>query len=323
MNIRFKAQPFLFGPEQYRCDRLIYKRGKSDELPVAIAAGRFNVRYEVEFSLQKPSTDSVAVTTENEPFRDGAGCLLLRPGGHGALIENLAEIDADLVFVKNIDNIVPESQAGPTYLWKQVLAGLLVELQERVFAYLAELESGAAGGSVENEALAFATEYFGAKPAEGTSGESLRAFLIDRLDRPLRACGMVINEGDPGGGPFWVRDRNGGVSNQIVETAQIDASRDGQRKVLGSATHFNPVDLVCATRDRKGRRFPLANYVDDDAVFIAEKSHEGRTLKSLELPGLWNGAMSDWNTVFVEVPIETFNPVKAVNDLLGSMHQEG
>jgi hypothetical protein len=282
---------------------------------------RLPVRYEFEFSIQEPSTDTLAVSADNEPFRDGDGRLLFRPGGHGALIGNLGRIDADLVFIKNIDNVAADPFKAPTYLWKRALGGVLIELQERVFHHLHAIDVGKGARAVTDAALAFLEEHFHVRPpAAVADADSLRAFLVDQLDRPLRVCGMVRNEGDPGGGPFWVRDRWGRTSPQIVETSQIDLESREQQGIHASATHFNPVDLVCATRDWHGRTYDLSRFVDETAVFIAEKSHGGRPLKSLELPGLWNGAMAGWNTVFVEVPITTFNPVKSIIDLFREAH---
>lgn len=282
----------------------------------------FQVRYEVTFSHQKPSTDSIAVAPDGSPFRDGQGRLVLRPAGHGALIENLAEADGELVFIKNIDNVAVEAFGPVTALWKRALAGVLLELRDEVFAHRRAVEAGGAESVVA--ALAFVNQAFGAGLADRSGSgrdEDRRAAAIEALDRPLRACGMVSSDSNPGGGPFWVRDRNGRSSAQIVEISQVDRDDAEQATVLASARHFNPVDLVCLTRDWKGRPWDLSRFVDHEAVFIAEKSQDGRPLRSIERPGLWNGAMARWNTVFVEVPIETFHPVKTVNDLLEEAHQ--
>ena len=230
----------------------------------------------------------------NNPFRDKNGNLLFRPGGHGALIENLNDVDADVVFVKNIDNVVPDSFKCSTVIFKKVIAGVLVSLQERIFKYLELIDSG--------------------KYSHDQVEES-------KLNRPLRVCGMVKNVGEPGGGPFLAVNPDGTVSLQILESSQIDLKDPEKKAMFEKGTHFNPVDLVCALKNYKGEKFNLPDYVDKNTGFISYKSKDGRELKALELPGLWNGAMSDWNTIFVEVPIETFNPVKTVNDLLRQEHQ--
>lgn len=279
------------------------------------------VDYQIEYSTQSPSTDAIAVDLDDKPFRNSDGSLLFRPGGHGALIANLADIDADIVFIKNIDNVVPDHLTGPTYRWKKVLAGLLVELQRQAFAHLSALEDPDCSSEAVEAALAFLSKEIGvATLSDWNSRGDRRRLAIALLDRPLRVCGMVRNTGEPGGGPFWV-EKDGRVSAQVVETSQVDASDSHQKALLAEATHFNPVDLVCGFRDRHGKPYQLSRYVDAEAVFIVEKSKDGRALKSLERPGLWNGAMADWNSVFVEVPIETFNPVKTVNDLLRPSHQ--
>lgn len=283
---------------------------------------RFGVRYDVGFSAQKPSTDTLAADEENRPFRDSSGRLLLRPGGHGALIENLAETGGDLVFIKNIDNVTPLQLTPGVYAWKMALAGHLVVLQERIFGLLARLERGDDRSAIE-ESMVFLREGLAveAPAGRGPEGDGKRRFVMGKLDRPLRVCGMVPNAGDPGGGPFWVTGTDGSVELQIVESAQIDPASSAHQAILAASTHFNPVDLVCALRDRHGRPYDLPRHVDESAVFISTKSKDGRTLKALERPGLWNGAMADWNTVFVEVPAETFSPVKRVTDLLKAEHQ--
>jgi hypothetical protein len=277
------------------------------------------VRYEVEFSHQKPSTDTIAVDAEGKPFRTKQGRLLFRPAGHGALIENLGDVDAELLFVKNIDNVAVDALLPATVLWKKTLAGVLLELREEVFSHRRAVEAD--GGHAVDSAIRFVEERFGASAPPGADAKSRAAFAILALDRPLRACGMVSSDTNPGGGPFWVEGRDGRASAQVVETSQVDRKDAGQKAILESARHFNPVDLVCITRDWKGRRIELSRFIDHEAVFVAEKSQDGRPLRSLERPGLWNGAMAGWNTVFVEVPAETFNPVKTVNDLLLPAHQ--
>ena len=273
------------------------------------------VQFEVEFSHQKSSTDTLAVDPDGQPFRDRNGRLLFRPAGHGALIENLGDIDADLLFVKNIDNVAVEALLATTELWKKALAGVLLELRDVVFAHRRAVETGHAG-AVE-AAWSFLRETLGVEPGPDTSASA----AAHALDRPLRVAGMVSSDTNPGGGPFWVEDRDGRVSAQVVEMSQVDRKNPEQKAILESARHFNPVDLVCMTRDWKGQPHDLSRFIDHEAVFIAEKSQHGRPLRSLERPGLWNGAMAGWNTLFVEVPAQTFNPVKTVNDLLAPAHQ--
>lgn len=284
---------------------------------------QLDARFTVGFSHQESSTDTVAVDLDGRPFRDADGQLLFRPGGHGALLENLARSGADLAYVKNIDNVVPDHLKPPVVHWKKVLGGLLVQLQAKVFATLARLEA-ASDASAVDAALALLRDDLGTTPPDAVArGDAAlrREFARAKLARPLRVCGMVPCEGDPGGGPFWVRTRDGGASLQIVETAQIDLGDPAQRAMLDGSTHFNPVDLVCALRDHAGRPFDLARHVDREAVFISEKSSGGRKLRALERPGLWNGSMADWSTAFVAVPAATFNPVKTINDLLRPPHQ--
>jgi hypothetical protein len=286
---------------------------------------RYRVCYEVGFSTQKASTDTLAVDLDNRPFRLADGTLLLRAGGHGALIENLNDLGGDIVFLKNIDNVAAEHLLPDTLHWKKVLAGHLCHTQTRLFACVEALRTGAAAPALQ-EALRFArTELCLDFPdaVSAASPESLRALLLQRLDRPVRVCGMVRNTGEPGGGPFWVREPDGTLSLQVVERAQTDASSAEQQRIFANATHFSPVDFVCGVRSARGQAFDLTRYVDPSAVFIAEKSAEGRRLKALERPGLWNGGMAGWITLFVEVPISTFNPVKTVLDLLRPAHQPG
>ncbi len=283
----------------------------------------YKVRYNIAFSEQKLSTDTIAVDMDNEPFRDTDGRLIFRPGGHGALIENLNDLKGDIIFIKNIDNVVPDRLKEPTYLYKRVIGGLLLTLQQKTFAFLRLLETKKVNAVELNEIIAFAERDLMIKISESFDKMTLPEkadYLFSRLNRPMRVCGMVKNEGEPGGGPFWVKNQNGEISLQIVESSQINMKDEAQKKIALEATHFNPVDLVCAVRDYKGKPFDLRNYVDQSTGFISIKSKDGRDLKALELPGLWNGAMADWITVFVEVPIITFNPVKTVNDLLRDQH---
>ncbi len=282
-------------------------------------AERYGVKFNVGFSEQKPSTDTVAATKDNEPFRNDDGSLLFRPGGHGALIENLSEVDADIVFVKNIDNVVPDRMKDTTVRYKKLIAGLLVQLQEQTFAYLHELDNSDISDAKLSVIERFAEERLciGLKDAmQGLDREHRRQLLHTKLNRPMRVCGMVKNEGEPGGGPFLVIGEDKTTTPQILESSQIE-----DKSIMARSTHFNPVDLVCGIRNYNGEKFDLKQYVDKKTGFISEKSKNGKELKALELPGLWNGAMADWTTLFVEVPAETFNPVKTVNDLLRPQHQ--
>jgi len=283
---------------------------------------RSGVKYNIDFSEQKPSTDTIAADSENQPFRDG-GKLLFRPGGHGALIENLNDISADVVFIKNIDNIVPDAFKPVTVHYKKLIAGVLVHYQRQIFDYLNRIDSGKYNHKELLEMLYFLQNELCIKNPETKMLEDaeLALYIKSKLNRPLRVCGMVKNEGEPGGGPFLTVNADGTVSLQILESSQIDLKNPKMKQLYEKGTHFNPVDLVCALRNYKGEKFDLPRYVDKAAGFISLKSKNGKDLKALELPGLWNGAMSDWNTVFVEVPIETFNPVKTVNDLLRPEHQ--
>ena len=282
---------------------------------------RFGVKYRIGYSCQKPSTDTLAVNPDDTPLRDGQGRLLFRPAGHGALIENLNEIDADLVFIKTVDNGAPDRLKSDTVIYKEMLAGLLLDLQRQAFGYLRRLDAGERV-SAEEMASFVSGRLCRRLPASFAALEPQRqvGLLRELLDRPIRVCGMVKNEGEPGGGPFWVREADGGESLQIAESSQIAPQQKG---LMTAATHFNPVDLVCGVRDYLGRKFDLTRYVDPQTGFISSKSQQGRPLKALELPGLWNGAMARWNTVFVEVPISTFSPVKVVGDLLRPQHRNG
>ena len=283
-----------------------------------------DTRFEIGLSVQMPRTDTIALDMEGRPFRGEGGRLLFRPGGHGALLENLDRLEGDLVFVKNIDNVVPDRLKGITVSHKKALGGVLVALQGEIFRQLEELAAGEPSEDLLDRAWTFVVSRLSIQPPPETRKGPLqeqRDFLFDRLNRPLRVCGMVRNEGEPGGGPFWVRNRDGGLSIQIVESSQVDMDSPDQKGIWSSSTHFNPVDLVCGLRDFRGRPFDLPAFRDPETGFVSIKSKGGRELKALELPGLWNGAMAAWNTVFVEVPIETFNPVKTVLDLLRDEHR--
>lgn len=283
----------------------------------------YNVKYDITFSEQKPSTDTIAVNPDDTPFRNADGSLLFRPGGHGALIENLNEIPADVVFIKNIDNVVPDRLKADTVTYKQVIAGVLVSLQEKAFEYLRLLNEGTYNHEKLEEMIRFVQRDLCCRKHDIKELEDaeLVIYLRSKLNRPMRVCGVVKNVGEPGGGPFLTYNQDGTVSLQILESSQIDKSNTEYMKMFTEGTHFNPVDLVCAVKNYKGEKFNLPDYVDRTTGFISSKSKNGKDLKALELPGLWNGAMSNWNTVFVEVPLSTFNPVKTVNDLLREQHQ--
>ena len=284
---------------------------------------RNNVKFEIIYSIQKPSTDTIAVEINNIPFRNTDGTLLFRPAGHGALIENLNEIDADIIFVKNIDNVVPEHLSADTNTYKKAIAGLLIEKRTKIFQYINELENST-DEKLINEVINFLQKEFSVFVDNefSTKNENeKRKYLLRKLNRPIRVCGMVKNEGEPGGGPFLVKAKSGSVSLQIIEGSQIDINNPEKVQIVNNATHFNPVDLVLSVKDSKGNKFDLRKFVDQESGFISTKSKDGKDLKAMELPGLWNGAMAFWNTIFVEIPISTFNPVKVVNDLLRPQHQ--
>ena len=282
------------------------------------------VVFNVSYSFQKPATDTIAVTPENTPFRDSDGSLLFRPGGHGALIENLDEQEADIIFIKNIDNVSVPKIAGKVGESKKLLAGVLLRVQNKAHDYARLLESPDITGEQVQEIKRFLMEELNVRFSDNYGGFSLGQqldILRDKINRPIRVCGMVKNQGEPGGGPYWVTDPNGNISLQIVESAQVNLEDAAQQEIFREATHFNPVDLVCGVKDHKGEKYKLLNFVDATQGFISEKTKDGKPLKALELPGLWNGAMAFWNTIFVEVPLLTFNPVKTVNDLLKPAHQ--
>ncbi|PNQ75049.1 DUF4301 domain-containing protein [Hanstruepera neustonica] len=283
-----------------------------------------NSLFDISFSYQKESTDTIAVTPKDKPFRNDDGSLLFRPSGHGALIENLNDLDADIIFVKNIDNVVVYKYKDDVAKYKKLLAGKLIEIQNQTFKYLEKLDEGNLSFDEIVEIAEFLTNKMSVRisPEFEKYAEKYQIeYLKEKLNRPIRVCGMVKNEGEPGGGPFWVKDESANISLQIVEAAQINKKNKHQKDILNNATHFNPVDLVCGVRNYKGQKFDITKYVDHKAAFITKKTTMGKDLKALELPGLWNGSMANWNTIFVEVPLITFNPVKTVNDLLKAPHQ--
>ena len=272
---------------------------------------KYGVKYDVTLSEQKSSTDTIAMNSDNTVFRNDDGTLLFRPSGHGALLANLEDIDADLIFIKNIDNVLIESLRGDTIKYKQVLAGLLVDLQAQIFDFIKAIDTNSANAPQIHK---FVVNNFGIKLARPLTLAEYRNIL----NRPIRVCGVVKNNGEPGGGPFWIRDKNGNVSLQIVESSQIAPE---SKDIMKTANYFNPVDLVCGIKDVNGNKFDLDKYVDEDMGIISEKSKNGLTLRAMERPGLWNGAMAKWNTVLVDVPASTFSPVKVITDLLNNAHQ--
>ncbi len=327
--------------EEHLCEGALYAAGHNGEVNIHFTVSpehqaafealvqevlpryeqRYGVHYQISYSCQRPSTDTLAVGLDNEPFREDDGRLLLRPAGHGALLENLGEIEADLIFIKNIDNVTTDARKADTVRYKEILAGQLLALQAQCFDYLKQLEESPVDAMTLQTIEHFLEQDLCLKLPDRLAtldAEGKRQWLIDRLHRPIRVCGMVRNDGEPGGGPYWVKEADGSQSLQIAESTQIAPEQKG---LMAAATHFNPVDLVCATRDRHGNRFDLSRYVDPQTGFISEKSKNGRPLRALERPGLWNGSMAHWNTVFVEVPSTVFSPVKTVNDLLRPEHQ--
>ncbi len=311
VNLHFTVSP----------DHLPLIEAKLEEVK-AFMEHHYNISLNVTLSIQKPSTDTVVATPDGEPYREN-GSLFFRPGGHGALIENLNDLDADVIFIKNIDNVVPDSLRRSTIESKKVLGGILVATKMKMDAYCRQLRKGIPSEEEREEMLGFLRNVLCVThdKADSMTPEEESAYLFAKFNRPLRVCGMVKNEGEPGGGPFLCYNPDGTVSPQILESSQIDPDDRYAMEMLRKSTHFNPVDLVVATKDFEGKKFNLPDYVDPATGFISEKSREGVTIKALELPGLWNGAMSDWNTIFVEVPAETFNPVKTVNDLLRPAHR--
>ncbi len=302
--------------------RTLFENIIKEKLPVFEA--KYNVDYNITYSTQKKSTDTIAVTPENKPFRQDNDEILFRPGGHGALIENLNELDADIIFIKNIDNVVPSYRLKDTIQFKEALGGVLYFYQQKIFEYLELIDEKGKDKELFEEILDFMqVELFIPVPESIQTSplDKIESFIINKLNRPIRVCGMVRNLGEPGGGPFWATGKYGDLSLQIVESSQIDLKDKDKANIMKESTHFNPVDLICGIKNYKGDKFNLLDYTDPKTGFISHKSLGGNELKALELPGLWNGAMSDWTTLFVEVPITTFNPVKTINDLLRTEHQ--
>ncbi len=292
----------------------LFYKALSIRLP--LYENRFKREFDISTSVQEPITDTIAVTPDNLPFTDSEGNLVFRPGGHGALLYNLNNINADIVFIKNIDNIAVEEIEIRNIIWKQILGGVLIGIRQKIFEILSALEIGSE--TVIPDAIEWIKKTFGYSII--ADSQDIKKSVIEYLNRPVRICGMVKNTGEPGGGPFWVKDKYG-ISLQIIESAQIDMNNRIQKEIALSATHFNPVDLVCSITDYKNEKFNLNSFSDHDTSFISEKSYQGKKLKALEHPGLWNGAMARWLTLFIEVPLITFNPVKTVNDLLRTEHQ--
>lgn len=283
----------------------------------------YKTRFNITYSFQNPTTDTIAVDKNNKIIRNSNGSILFRPGGHGALIHNLNNLSGDMVFIKNIDNVVPDSLKGDTIRYKKLLAGILTKFRIKLHTFMDLLDSNVKDISLIDDLEKLLLEYYiiDAIPTDIPEKEK-QAFYMKFLNKPIRVCGMVTNEGEPGGGPFWVKSKTGNYSTlQILESSQININDASQKRMMLQSTHFNPVDLVCWLKDYKNKRFDLTQFVDKEAYFISEKSKDGIELKALELPGLWNGAMADWLTIFVEVPISTFNPVKTVNDLLRETHK--
>ena len=283
----------------------------------------YGVKYNISLSFQSPKTNTIAVTVKNNPFKNQDGQFVFRPGGHGALLKNLNEIDSDIVFIKNIDNVVEDHLKNYTVEYKKLLGGLLIEIQNSIFKMQDELLSANISDEIIERVAEFVvTKLFVVIPESFNDLKLIEKikYLQNILNRPIRVCGMVRNENEPGGGPFWVENSLGQKTLQIVESSQFDLKDKVHRKIFNMSTHFNPVDIVCSIKDKAGKLFDLNKFVDGDTGFISNKTINGKKIKALEHPGLWNGAMANWNTIFVEVPIETFNPVKTINDLLKKEH---
>lgn len=291
----------------------------------SIYENKFEVKFDVTYSIQKTSTDVIAVDMNNEPFRNDDGSILFRPGGHGALIENLNDLDVDFVFIKNIDNLVPDRLREPTYIYKKAIGGILVHYQNKIFNYLQTLDNEETSDNLIEEINIFLEKKLNTIAPPNFidfNKTDKKEYLKKKLNRPVRVCGQVVNEGEPGGGPFWTTDTDNSITIQIIEDAQINTKNEKYAAIVKAATHFNPTDLVCGIKDYKGNKFDLLKYIDPQAGFITTKSKDGKDLKAQELPGLWNGSMSYWNIILIEMPVITFNPVKIINDLLREQHQE-
>ena len=301
---------FTFSPKHLQLFKQTYERVKNR------ITRKTKVEVQISYSFQDPSTDTIAVDLKNKPFKNKEGNLVFRPSGHGALIKNLNEVDADIIFIKNIDNVTVEKHIDAVALHKKMLAGRLLQLQHTIFGYLESIVKDQVTEEKLSEIKTFLWKELKIKEIPQT-----KTGIAELLNRPIRVCGVVKNTGAPGGGPFWVKNKEGQQSLQIVELSQIDISDPKQASIVEGATHFNPVDLVCGTRDFRGEKYNLTHFVDPLACFISNKTVEGAPIKALEAPGLWNGAMAHWNTIFVEVPLLTFSPVKDVNDLLDPSHQ--
>jgi hypothetical protein len=290
---------------------------------VPVYEEKFNVKYDISFSEQRRSTDTIAVNMDNTPFREKDGSLLFRPAGHGALLANLNDITADIIFIKNIDNVVPDRIKQPTIAYKKALAGVLLKIQDRIFDYQYQLKEWASEPLLMELSQFFEKELCVLPPIGfmGMNHNEKVMYYQKKLNRPLRVCGVVPNTGEPGGGPFWCKNSDGSTSLQIVESAQVDMDDAAQKAIFNESTHFNPVDLICSMKNYRNKKFDLMEFRDPKTGFVTQKSKDGKDLKAQELPGLWNGSMANWNTIFVEVPLITFNPVKTVNDLLRDEHQ--
>ena len=290
---------------------------------VPVYEEKFNVKYDISFSEQRRSTDTIAVNMDNTPFREKDGSLLFRPAGHGALLANLNDITADIIFIKNIDNVVPDRIKQPTIAYKKALAGVLLKFQDRIFDYQYQLKEWASEPLLMELSHFFERELCVLPPVGfmGMNHNEKVMYYQKKLNRPLRVCGVVPNTGEPGGGPFWCKNSDQSTSLQIVESAQVDVTDEAQKAIFNESTHFNPVDLICSMKNYKNKKFDLMEFRDPKTGFVTQKSKDGQDLKAQELPGLWNGSMANWNTIFVEVPLITFNPVKTVNDLLREEHQ--
>ena len=290
---------------------------------VPVYEEKFNVKYDISFSEQRRSTDTIAVNMDNTPFREKDGSLLFRPAGHGALLANLNDITADIIFIKNIDNVVPDRIKQPTIAYKKALAGVLLKYQDRIFDYQYQLKEWASEPLLMELSHFFERELCVLPPLGfmGMNHNEKVMYYQKKLNRPLRVCGVVPNTGEPGGGPFWCKNSDGSTSLQIVESAQVDMDDEAQKAIFNESTHFNPVDLICSMKNYRNKKFDLMEFRDLKTGFVTQKSKDGKDLKAQELPGLWNGSMANWNTIFVEVPLITFNPVKTVNDLLREEHQ--